>query len=69
MQLSASDEVLRGAFRRLAAVAPNTAIDWSDSWTDSDLQDFTAASVSSREAVETEDSVERRTDGTFDTNS
>ena len=33
---------------RLAALAPNTAIDWSDSWTDSDLQEFTAASVLGR---------------------
>jgi hypothetical protein len=71
MQLSASEEVLVDAFRRLppaaaaelaalvrrlASVSPNTAIDWSDSWTDSDLQEFTAASVRSVEAAETEDS-------------
>lgn len=71
MQLSASEEVLVLSFRRLppaaaeelaslaqrlAALAPNTVIGWSDSWSDSDLQEFTAASVSSVEAAETEDS-------------
>jgi len=71
MQLSASEEVLVDAFRRLppataeelaalvrrlAALAPNTAIDWSDSWSDADLQEFTAASVRSVEAAETDDS-------------
>lgn len=71
MQLSASEEGLVDAFRRLppaavaelaalvrrlAALAPNTAIDWSDSWTDSDLQEFTAASVRSVEAEETKES-------------
>jgi hypothetical protein len=71
MQLSASEEVLLDAFRRLppaaaeelaalvrrlAALAPNTAIDWSDSWSDSDLQEFTAASTRSVEAAESEDS-------------
>ena len=71
MQLSASEEVLLDAFRRLPPAvaaelvalvwrlgdpAPNTAIDWSDSWSDSDLQEFTAASVRSVEAPESEDS-------------
>lgn len=71
MQLSASEEVLVDAFRRLppaaaeelaalvrrlAALAPNTSIDWSDSWSDSDLQEFTAASARSSEAAESEDS-------------
>jgi hypothetical protein len=70
MQLSASEEVLLDAFRRLppaaaelaalvrrlAALAPNAAINWSDSWSDSDLQDFTAASMRSIEVAETEDS-------------
>lgn len=71
MQLNSNEEVLVGAFRklppaaaeeiaalvrRLAALAPNTAIDWSDSWSDSDLQEFTAASVRSIEAAEPEDS-------------
>jgi hypothetical protein len=71
MQLSASEEGLVDAFRRLppaaaaelaalvrrlAALAPNTAIEWSDSWTDSDLQAFTDASVRSVDAAETEDS-------------
>lgn len=71
MRLSASEEVLVDAFRRLppavaveltelvrrlAALAPNTSIDWSDSWSDSDLQEFTAASARSSEAAESEDS-------------
>jgi hypothetical protein len=71
MQLSADEEVLVDSFRRLppataeelaalvrrlAALAPNTAIDWSDSWSDSDLEEFTAASVRSAEAAEQEDS-------------
>ena len=71
MQLNSNEEVLVGAFRklppaaaeeiaalvrRLAALAPNTAIDWSDSWSDSDLQEVTAASVRSIEAAEPEDS-------------
>jgi hypothetical protein len=71
MQLSASEEVLVDAFRRLppaaaeefaalvgrlAALAPNTAIDWSDAWSDSDLQEFTAASVRSVQAAEPKDS-------------
>ena len=71
MQLSVSEEVLLDAFRRLppaaaaelaalvrrlTALAPNTAINWSDSWSDSDLQDLTAASMRSVAAAETEDS-------------
>ena len=71
MQLSANEEDLVDAFRRLppaaaaqlvalarrlAALAPNTAIDWSDSWSDSDFQEFTAASMDSVEAAETEGS-------------
>jgi hypothetical protein len=42
--------------RRLAGLAPNTAIDWSDSWSDSDLQEFNTASARSVEAAEPEDS-------------
>jgi len=55
MQLSANEEVLVDAFRRLppatadelvalvqrlAALTPNTAIDWSDSWSDADLEEY-----------------------------
>ena len=58
MQVSAREEVLLEAFRRLppdaaaelsaltqrlAALAPDTTIDWSDSWSDADLQEFTVA--------------------------
>ena len=71
MQLSASEEILVDAFRRLppaaaeqlaalvrrlAAIAPNTAIDWSDVWSDADLEEYTAASLRSLEAGEQEDS-------------
>jgi len=52
----AAAEELAALVRRLAALAPNTAIDWSDSWSDSDLQEFTAASARSVEAAESEDS-------------
>ena len=31
--------------QRLAALAPGKRIDWSDSWSDSDLQEFTSASI------------------------
>ena len=72
MQLTANEEVLVEAFRRLppatadqlaalvrrlAARAPNTATDWSDSWSDSDLQEFSAASLRSVETADTEDPV------------
>ena len=68
MQITADEEGLLDAFRRLppatakelaalvrrlAAQTPDAAIDWSDSWSDKDLQDFTAASI---EAADTEDS-------------
>jgi hypothetical protein len=60
MTLDAREEALLAAFRclpleaaaelsalaqRLAALAPRTMIDWSDSWSDADLQEFTAASL------------------------
>lgn len=35
---------------RLAALRPCTEIDWSDSWSDEDLKEFTAASVRRLEA-------------------
>lgn len=41
---------------RLATVAPNRSIDWSDSWSDQDLNDFRAASLKRLEAEESEES-------------
>jgi uncharacterized protein YPO0396 len=70
MQLSANEEVLVDAFRRLppatadelaalvrrlASIAPNAAIDWSDSWSEADLEEYTAASLRSVEAGEQEE--------------
>ena len=69
MDLSAREEDLLDAFRRLppeaatelsalaqrlAALAPGAPIDWSDSWSDSDLQDFTASSLRRLETEEQE---------------
>jgi len=60
MQLNPREEALLDAFRRLppgvaaelstlaqrlAALAPGARIDWSDSWSDVDLQEFTASSL------------------------
>jgi hypothetical protein len=60
MRLRASEEVLLRAFRRLppaaadelaalaqrlADLAPKAPIDWSDSWSESDLREFTADSL------------------------
>jgi len=42
---------------RLAALRPDAKIDWSDSWSDEDLKEFTAASV---RRVEAEESKETR---------
>jgi hypothetical protein len=71
MELSASEEVLLETFRRLppaaaaelaalaqrlADLAPNTAIDWSDSWSESDLREFTVASLRRLETEEQEES-------------
>lgn len=71
MELSAREEALVEAFRRLppataaelaalirrlADRAPSTVIDWSDSWSESDLQEFTADSVRRLDAEEQEDS-------------
>ena len=70
MAISAREEVLLEAFRRLppdaagelsalaqrlAALAPSTTIDWSDSWSDADLREFTAASLRRLEAEEEEE--------------
>jgi hypothetical protein len=41
---------------RLAALSPHRKIDWSDSWTEEDLQDFRAASLRRLEAEESEES-------------
>jgi hypothetical protein len=41
---------------RLATLSPHHRIDWSDSWTDEDLQDFRAASLRRLETEETEES-------------
>jgi hypothetical protein len=40
---------------RLAALRPNIRIDWSDSWSDEDLRESTAASVRRFEADESEE--------------
>ena len=67
MQLSAQETTLLEAFRRLppnaaheltalaqrlAVLSPNTRIDWSDSWSEEDLRDFTAQSLKQFEAEE-----------------
>jgi hypothetical protein len=39
---------------RLAALRPNTRIDWSDSWSDEDLKEFTTASLRRLQAEESE---------------
>jgi hypothetical protein len=67
MQLSAQETNLLDAFRRLppdaaeelaalvqrlAALSPNSRIDWSDSWSEEDLRDFTAHSLKRFEAEE-----------------
>jgi len=41
---------------RLATLSPHHRIDWSDSWTDEDLNDFRAASLRRLEAEESEES-------------
>ena len=41
---------------RLATLSPHLRIDWADSWTDEDLQDFRAASLRRLEAEESEES-------------
>jgi hypothetical protein len=70
LQLNEREALLVGAFRRLppdaatelsalaerlAELAPNHRIDWSDSWSDEDLNDFRAASLSRFEADDSED--------------
>jgi hypothetical protein len=48
MELSALAE-------RLAELAPNRRIDWSDSWSDEDMNDFRTASLRRLDAEESED--------------
>jgi hypothetical protein len=48
MPINPQEEVL------LAAFAPDTKINWSDSWSDADMQEFTAASLGRFEAEEQE---------------
>jgi hypothetical protein len=40
---------------RLAELAPNRRIEWSDSWSDEDLAEFRAASLRRLDAEESED--------------
>jgi hypothetical protein len=42
---------------RLAALAPGSPIDWSDSWSDDDLREFRAASLRRLDAEDPEDTV------------
>jgi len=70
MQLNEREALLVDAFRslspdvatelsalaeRLAELAPNHRIDWSESWSDEDLNDFRAASLHRLDAEESED--------------
>lgn len=43
---------LAALVRRLSVLAPNSRIDWSDSWSDEDLRDFTGHSLKRFEAEE-----------------
>lgn len=45
-------EELSALVSRLAAVSPNTRIDWSDAWSDEDLREFTDHSIRQLEADE-----------------
>ena len=70
MQLNPQEASLVEAFRRLppdtaaelsalaerlAALAPERKIDWSDSWSDKDLREFRSAALSRLEAEESEE--------------
>jgi len=46
---------LTALVERLASLHPNTKIDWSDSWSDEDMREFTAASIRRFEAEESEE--------------
>jgi hypothetical protein len=52
---AATAEELAGLVRRIAALAPNTAIDWSDSWSDADLEAYSVASLPSVDADDSEE--------------
>jgi len=43
---------LAALVQRVAALSPNSRIDWSDSWSEEDLRDFTAHSLKRFEAEE-----------------
>lgn len=45
---------LSGLIERLAALAPDRKIDWSDSWSDEDLNEFRAASLRRLDTEEAE---------------
>jgi hypothetical protein len=51
---AAADEVT-ALVQRLAALGPDATVDWSDAWSDQDLQEYTAASVQRLEIDERED--------------
>jgi hypothetical protein len=53
-KLSASSPALA---ERLATLSSHGKIDWSDSWTDEDLQDFRDATLANLEAEESEDRI------------
>ena len=70
MQLNAREVSLVESFRRLppdtaaelsalaerlASLAPDRKIDWSDAWSDEDLRDFRADSLNRLDAEESED--------------
>ena len=67
MELNSQESTLLTAFRqlpaetagelaalvqRLAALSPGTRINWSDSWSEDDLREFTAHSIQRLEAEE-----------------
>jgi hypothetical protein len=51
---AAADE-LTALAERLASFRANARIDWSDSWSDDDLKEFTAVSLGRLEAEESEE--------------
>lgn len=52
---AAAAKELASLAQRLAELAPNRRIDWSDSWSDEDLNEFRAASLRRLDAEESED--------------
>ena len=51
-RLPASADELSALVQRLAALPPGTRIDWSDSWSDEDLREFTTHSLKRLESEE-----------------